>query len=600
MTRYDQIANSVESRFNESSEYADEAWIVAQSYLSLLAGLAPPAADFSAVDFGWTDISVDVTGPVAPDRPTVAITIPSIPELPTLETVEISPVNIPTLDVVAPAYNDPDFPDDVMPDVPTDVPSLDAVTYPVPPDYDLPETPVLGPDLVVPDPPDVVLPDLDIDAPEFTVESPGNSFVYTEGAYTSELLDAAKAWLQDQIASGSTGLDADVEQAIIDRAEARQELKHVDTYDEAENYFAGRGHTLPLGALSGRLLRVLEQIGREEQQLSDDTMIEQAKLAQTNTHFVIERSLSYEQIAQDHFNKVADRAFQVARAIQAAAMDVFNGQVAKYNADLAGYQATAQVYEIRIRAALLILEKYKAELEGVNLKGRLREQTLNLYNLQLEGTKTLVSLYATEMQSAQVKAQVNATVIEAYRTRISAYSAAIGAITAKYNGYQAQLAGEQTKADVYKTQVGAYQAHISGIAAGAQVDIESARTTLQQNTLLIDQYRATIDRFKAQIDAKKAVADSLIASYQARAAHESNLIRSSIAEAEVAMDHAAKVYGVQVEQYKAGASITAQVSASALSAVSAAASYGYDEGVNTSYSYDQTKSDPTFQYVFNT
>ena len=622
MARYDEIADSVNSKFDETSEYAASAWIITKDFIKELATLAPPGFQFKTLLITWDDITVDFTGPVVPDRPVVDLIIPDMPEPPVLEDVDIDDIDIPTLDVVPPEYNSPDFPDDEMPDVPTELPPIEDITYPTAPDYELPDVPELGGDISVPEPPEVTIPEFDVSAPEFTLESPGNSFVYSEGVYESDLLDAAREWLEDQFTNGSTGLDAEVEQAIIDRAEARQQLKHAAKYNEANEYFAGMHHTLPPGALSGRLLEIQEQIGQEEQQLSDDVLIEQAKLAQANTHFVVQQALGFEKLAIEHFNAVATRAFEVARTVQQAAMEVFNAQVAHYNIQLDKYKTEAAVYEIRIRAGNLILERYKALLQGLSLQSSIRKDVLELYNLQLDGVKTLYSLYQVEMESARIRAQVNATVIEAYRTRITAYNSVIGAITAKYNGYQAQLAGEQTKADLYKTQVQAYSERIKALATAAQIDIENARARLQNNQLLIDNFKAEIEGFNAdlsgrvseinaeldgykaevtgytaEVDAELKEAEALIESYKARAQHETNLIRQKIAQAEVAMDHSAKLYGIQVEQYKAGANVAAQLAASALTAVSAAASYGYNEGVSTSYSYDQTKSDPTFSYI---
>jgi len=623
MARYDQIAESVNDRFDQTSEYAAEAWVVTQQYLALLGQLVPPGYVLNDLDVAWEDLHVEVATAGMPDRPDVSIVIPDFPSNPVLTVVDdIDPVDIPVLDVVPPSYREPDFPDDEMPTIPTDIPATDPVTYPTAPAYTLPDDVDIGPEITIEDPPDTTIPTFDVEAPEFTVVSPGNSFVYSEGVYSSELLDDVKTWLLAQLSAGGTGLDSDVYDAIIDRAEARQLLKHQDMYEEAEQYFAGRHHTLPAGALSGRLLYIQSQIGFEEQQLSDDTMIEEGRLAQTNTHFIVEKALGYENMMIGHFNAVAQRAFEVARTVQAAAMEVFNAQVTYYNAQLEGWKSKAAVYEIRIRASTLILEQYKVLLEGKKLQGDMKKLILEQYNLQLDGIKTLVSIYATEMQSAKIKADVNSSIIEGFRVQIGAYGAIIGGITAKYNAYQAQLAGEQTKADVYKTQVQAYGAQVDGIAKGAQVDIEQVKAQLGVNQMRLQEYTVELDGIKARIAASstevqailgaytaevggyseevKALsisANAEIEAYKAKSVHETNIVEMALKRADIAMDHSTKVYGLLVEQYKSGADIAAQVSASALSAVNATASYGYDEGVSTSYTYDQTKSEPTYSFV---
>ena len=87
-----------------------------------------------------------------------------------------------------------------------------------------------------------------------------------------------------------TGLGADVEEAIWNRMLARQELKNADMYYKAENYFASRGFTLPPGALSGKLNEISIEIARNNTNTNNDIAVEQARLAQTNTHFLLSES----------------------------------------------------------------------------------------------------------------------------------------------------------------------------------------------------------------------------------------------------------------------------------------------------------------------
>jgi len=624
MARYDQIADSVEDRFDQTEAYADEAWAAAQTYLSDLANLIPPEYDFESVDFSWTDIPIDMGSAVTPDRPTFDLTIPDLPSAATIPDVSVDPITVPDFEVVPPSYNYPDKPTEEFPDLDAEAPTDEEIDFPTVPEYTLPTTPTFDDDISIPDPPDVTLPDFSDTAPDFTVEAPGDSFVYGETPYSSTLLDEVKSWLETQIEDGGTGLASDVEEALINRAQARKEIERQSKYAEAEQYFSGRGHTLPPGALSGRLLNIQEQIGKETQQQDDDILIEQARLAQTNTHFAVEQAGKLEATLIAHFNTTAQRTFEVARVRQQVAMDIFNAAVAHYNAENEGYKTAAAVYETRIKASTLILEQYKLTLEGKELQGKLREIVLNQYNLELQGVKTLVDLYATEMGAAKIKSDINVSRIEGYRARIEAYNSRIGAITAKYNAYQAELAGEETKAKVYMTQVQAYSERVKAIAVGADVDIENAKIQMEEGRLDIERYKGELEGYKAElgagvsemeteskvytaqvggyeaeIKALIADADAQIESYKARAEHERNMVNQAISQAEVAMQHARNVYGIQVEQYKAGAEVTAQVSASALSAVTAGATYGYNEGVNTGYTYDQTKGVPTTSYQYS-
>jgi hypothetical protein len=58
---------------------------------------------------------------------------------------------------------------------------------------------------------------------------------------------------------------------------------------------------------------------------------------------------------------------QVAKDAVTAAIEIYNGKVAKYNAVLEAAKARAAIYESRVRAAGFILEQYKAEIEAQKL-----------------------------------------------------------------------------------------------------------------------------------------------------------------------------------------------------------------------------------------
>jgi len=630
MARYDEIADTVESRFSEASAFKDEAWGLVKRYIEDIANARPPAQNFGTdVNLNWydSDIDIDISTDIsAPPRPTPSLEIPSMPApTPSIPDVDVDPAEIPRLDVPLPIYDygitkpDAEFPDDFTEDPPDE----DPITFPSPPEYTLPSAPEFDDDISVEGPPDVTLPDFNIEAPIFEIEAPGNTFAYSETPYSSTLLDAAKEYLLYQIENGGTGLDADVEQALIDRAQARKELERQSKYNEAEQYFSGRGHTLPPGALSARILNIQEQIGKETQQQDDDILIEQARLAQTNTHFVVEQALVAENLTLDHFNKTAQRTFEVARVGAQFDIDICNILIAHYNAQLDGWKTKAQVYEIRIKAASLILEQYKLTLEGKELQGKLREIVLNQYNLQIQGIQMLVNLYQTEAQVAKIKSDVNLNRIQGYQARIEAYTARIGAVTAQYNAYMAELTGEKTKAEVYMTQVQAYSEEVKAIGVGKGIEIENARLQLQEGQMDIELYKSKLEAFKAElqgnvseIEAESTVYKAAVSGYEAeikalvteaeteveaykqKYIHERNLIDQRIQKSRMQVEYDKNVFAMELDKWRAIADINAQVVASALSGVTAGASYGYDEGVKTNYSYDQTKAVPETSYVY--
>jgi aminopeptidase-like protein len=118
--------------------------------------------------------------------------------------------------------------------------------------------------------------------------------MYEEAIYSSSLKIATEAKLLDIVENGGTGLDATVEAAIWDRALSRKQVADVAKHDESERYFSSRGFNIPQGALVARLDELLTERARAEDDINYDIMTEQAKLAQTNTHFAITSSIQYE------------------------------------------------------------------------------------------------------------------------------------------------------------------------------------------------------------------------------------------------------------------------------------------------------------------
>lgn len=127
----------------------------------------------------------------------------------------------------------------------------------------------------------IVIPSLDNTQDGFTV---------SHGSGPDELKVDLFAKLITKLEAEGTGLGAEVEEMIWDRMLKRQETKNAEMYFEAENYFASRGFTLPPGALSGKLNEISIEIARNNTTTNNDIAVEQARLAQTNTHFLLSES----------------------------------------------------------------------------------------------------------------------------------------------------------------------------------------------------------------------------------------------------------------------------------------------------------------------
>ena len=593
------IHEMVKSKFSSAEEYADDAWNVATAYLDEVASVAS-GFEFDFPFFGSVvQLNVDNHIPAMPDRPDMDVELPDSPPDPILEAVLVDPVDIPNFDIVSPTITIPDAPSVDWPSDPGESPSIVYPEIPTKASYDLPDVPTIE-DIVIPTAPETEVPNFEGELPVDDVDLPQSIFIYDEAVYVSALRDAVSDKLLENVQDGGTGLAVDVEDALWERARARLELEKERKYEEVEGYFSARGFNIPQGALSSALMEIIKENARADEQLNYEIMIEQARLAQTNTHFALTTAVQQEANIMAFVGGVAGRALDAAKYSQEAAIAIFNASVAKYNQKLLAYQTCATVYESRIRAVGLILENYKTKLEGVKIVAEVQGLYIDLYRAQVSAVETLVNLYKTEMEAARIQGDLERIKLDAFRSKIEAYNAKLQAITSRYNAYQAHIAGEEAKAAVYDSQVKGYLGRVEGVKTEASINIAEANAKIESNRNLIEAYRADISKYEAtaksllgelevngrvygydvgayEANVKLAGVkiEGDISSYRARVEYSRTWMDQQLEKVKMRLDAALKLHEIQVEALKSGSNVTAQMAASALASVAAGAQLSY-------------------------
>jgi hypothetical protein len=603
------VESLVTSKFNTVAEMAEDTWETTTQYLSDLSSAV------AAFDYDPADISRSIThiahgdyNPALPDDPNLTIKIPATPVADALAEIVVASVDVPDSSAVAPLISIPEDPDPDWPEDPGAAPSVGEVDVAAKPNYVIPAVPSLD-ELIVPSPPEDEVPAFEATEPVFNIDPPQSIFLYEEAIYSSSLKLATESKLLDIVENGGTGLDSEVEAAIWDRALSRKQVGDLAKHDEAERYFASRGFNIPQGALVSRLTELMTERARAEDDINRDIMTEQAKLAQTNTHFAITSAIQHESSIMAYLSDVAQRTLDSSKYAQEVAIALFNADVMRYNAQLQGYQTAASVYESRIRASMLVLEKYKLKLEGTRLQSDIQKSRVEVYKIQVDALASLMNLYRIEMDSARIKSDIERLKLEGYRVKIGAYTARIGAIVSRYNAYQAQISGEVAKASVYSEQVRAHLANIEGAKVKSDISIAEAGIKLDSNRLLIDKYKSDLERYRAEsqlrlgevevrgnvyghrisaYSADTRVASSRtnadIESYRARSEHTTALVNQEMMQAKINLDEVTRLHNLQVEVLKSSALISSQMAASALSSVAAGAQLSFRGGFEESKS----------------
>jgi len=277
-------------------------------------------------------------------------------------------------------------------------------------------------------------------------------------------LDSARQKFVDVIygylSTGSTGLPADVEQAIWNRARSRKLLKNSQMYDEVEDYFSSRGFSMPPGALIARLQEVNFEISRSDDDLNNDILIQQANLAQNNNQFILEKGTAVcSQIELNFINMIAIankntieiyvsemEAYKTKMVTDIervkAIISIYLGRIEAYKADVqaAGMEIDAQLNVIKAR-----VEIFKAEADLA-----IKEADVSIERARLVHAVQTEAIKA----GAQISAQISASALSAVSAHASiGYS---GQISDSYSHQWSESVSQQNSYSQVLEEVHSY------------------------------------------------------------------------------------------------------------------------------------------------
>lgn len=536
---------------------------------------------------------------------------PAPPEMTLPEDIS---VNIPeeNFDFVENTY---DVPTIEIGNPPPDNTSLETIELPAMPDIVIPPLPEFT-DIEIPDEPNIDLPAFSANVPSINSSNSPEEFKYEESPYNSDIkVDLFKKILDD-IRNGGTGLAVNVERELYDRGRERQRVENERLYKEVENQFSATGFNLPSGAFAYRMLEISNEISRKNDQLNREITINQADLAQKNTHFTVEQARQLEGMLIEFFNQQQNRVLDAAKATAQNAVDIYNSIVAGYQLQLEKYKAEAAVFEQKIRAELSAVEMYKTKVEASKAKADVQQARANLYKSQVEGIQTFVNMYATQMESAKIQAEIQRSRIEQYRSQIEAYVSGLQVEQVKADIYRSQMQGENSRAQAFTSRVEAYKSKVSAKAAEIDAKGQNAQAKLQVNQAKLEGYRGEIAAYQAQMDTQKVIAQlkgtsisstaSVLQSqagakaqeiqaqssqYQAKIAIARAQAETNIARMEAVQHGYVALKELQVKGIEGATNATSQMAASAMNAINGSASFGGSANQSHNYGHSQSESE---------
>jgi hypothetical protein len=428
------------------SAYAEQQTNAANTFLLRLgdaaANLIPPTID-----------PVFPTGPTAP-----ALTTPAPPELqPVVWTApDAPPVFTGDLNVddLMPEPFDDDPPALVFGSAPTftdvapDAPGIDT-SFEMPTlDVSLPAAPDLLSLSVVPFD-GITIPEIDFTVPELTIEAPSIREYVPGAQYTSALLTSVRASLQDVIDNGSTGLDANVENAIWDRGREREARSRADSLRELDR-FEEMGFGLPPGVFVDARIKITTESDFTNRGISREIMIKQAELAYQAGKDRLDQAIVLEGRAMDYSNAVEQRLFESCKYATEAGVAIYNARVQAYAAFVDAYKPRSRSTRRR-SVPRSPVEVYKAQIEAETAKATINRSLVEQYKVQVAAALSGVEIYKAQIGGIQAKAEIEkqqdhdlrragqglrASRVQAYTAGVEGFRATIEAEGVKQHGLQ--------------------------------------------------------------------------------------------------------------------------------------------------------------------
>lgn len=554
--------------------------------------MSPPSAPTGNVvvsaDFDLPGVNATSFGTISED----------IPAAPSLDAVPgIGGLTIPDFVTMITGLSIPDAPAPmVIPAVPS-APVTGSVTIPDAPTVDLPPLPTLE-DLTIPAFVFPTMPSFDAAEPEFVGTAVSNVLQWGDPQYSTVVIDDVVATLRDMW-SGRLGLPEAVEQAMWERASSREDLATSRAISEVMIDFSSRGFALPPGMLVARVDAIYQEAVLKKLGLNRELTIQIAQWQIENVRLAVEQAIAAENVFVNIFQNMAQRQFDAAKTELMFGLDVYNAQVALFNARQGAYGVAAEVFKTQITAAMSQIDIFKAQIEGEVARGQLNESRVRAYSATVEAVKTHVEIYKAKMDGAKVQSDVIRNQIEAYRAEVQAFGEQVQAEKTVFDAYKARVDGEAAKAGIIDAEAKAYAALIQGRTAVADIDAKRAELVVQKNRQAIEAYSARLQASQASISAQQAsiqvAAQAYIADTQrfaAVAGAEGEKARAEIAgeeatvRAEVARYEAlSRSYIGHMEQMirKAQLQLEALVQASQVaSTLAAGAMAGVNVGANLS------------------
>lgn len=636
--------SQIENHLSTVLNYGNESYNTALEAINSINALFAGSISSVGASAGSTRPSDDVlelpdfVKPDLPEDPALVFQpptdLPSPPDYADIDTGIVG--NAPTFTASAPSINLPPQPDALSATPPADPAPIQYPEYPADPDIELPAVPTLYalnlPTLVEPDI-ETLLADLqtlrdekpetpDVFLQENFLSDIDNQYSVTKSRLASYIgecpaFEKVCTNLSTLLSGESTGLPANVEQTLRDRAFQAQDRQSFQEERQVNDEFLSRGFTLPNAILLNRLDLVRQQTADRKQALNRDIFIQAAQWEIENLRFAIQQGIAYEGMYRDSWFRLYDLSRNIAAQTFEIQYRILEARINVYRAALEGWRQEFETFRIWLEAELANIEIYRQKLEAQRLIQGINQQEIDIYRARLQGVQSEVDVYRARIEAANSQLQGELAKIEVHKSQVQAYAAQVGAYEAEWRGYGEAVQGELGKTEIYKALVEAYAQRVNAYRTENEAKRINGEFQVDVYRLRLESYRTRLEKFQADLQGEVARIESGARIFGAKTQLYNSEVRAETAstglaseEARLKLQRYVNDANIAVEEARLEiqntlgtlqATVTAldgvartgsQLAASAMSSlnmgasISESTSYGNSRGCSTTYSGD--------------
>lgn len=530
-------------------------WIAQGSYaIQGLANVQLEPIQFG-IDFSLTNIEQAFERPDRPDAPSVPAISTAVPDLPTLAALVMRSAGDapedPDLSGLL-GYTPPSRPNSPLPAKPNTSVELIDVAIAGREAVQIPAVPTLEQLGVVAYTPMQFQPFQGV-RPTFAIDVPADGLLdFQEVEYTPALAGAIQTALGAML-QGELGLPPHIEQAMFDRARAREDRLSRKQVQEVSEEMSARGFTDEPTGIYGKRLREVRADNREKvASLNQNLTIEIARIGVENVRQGIAQGIAWEQVLIGKAEAQNARALQVAIFGREYGLKRVDALVAIGNLEQQAYATEAQVWKTLIEGEVAKLAELEAQIKLEGLRGQRNENLIRQYEAQWKGVQAMAEFYRTDVEAAKVKSSINKDRIDAAEVQARIYGAEVDAWGKERESHRWEVEASLAPLKAAETLSSLFAQRMVGFKTKAEAIREENRAQIDANGQSIELVRLALARMEqlrlsesANVDAILRRFAAVVGLYQAD---------GQLAQAESASRD--RVTSLAIEQNRAYAEIT--------------------------------------------